>query len=144
MSTADRFSTVNTPAELLSYLSRTSRRSSNPTPSLRGGSPVDATPDELQRAMSGDAFVLFYSPTCGHCQRFEGEFEKIWSEWPSLEGGAALLRVNRSTTEVPERIRDMVKYVPTMLLFKSGDVAEYKGDREASKILGFCKSHGIV
>merc|ERR1719249_133853 len=76
-------------------------------------------------ATTGDWFIKFYAPWCGHCKRLAPTWEEVATE---LKG-----QVNVAKVDVTENkalgTEYGVKGFPTLLLFKDGKMEKYKGDR---------------
>merc|ERR1719373_1040121 len=74
---------------------------------------------------SGDWFIKFYAPWCGHCKKLAPTWEEVATE---LKG-----KVNVAKIDVTENkalgTEYGVKGFPTLLLFKDGKMEKYKGDR---------------
>lgn len=76
-------------------------------------------------ATTGDWFVLFYAPWCGHCKRFK----PTWHQFADQVGH----RINVAQVNVDESKglaeRFSIKGYPTLLFFKRGMYYKYMGNR---------------
>jgi thioredoxin 1 len=73
-----------------------------------------------QETSSGVVLVDFWAPWCGPCRLIAPSVEALASEY---EGRATIGKMNvDENPEVPMRF--MIQGIPTLLLFKNGEVAE--------------------
>ena len=132
--------------DLLSYLKRTNTEA-KPEAALDAAPEaklMDATLAQLNEAVtsSDGAFVLFYSPRCGHCTRFKPEFERLSTLW-DMKPSLMMFSRDGVDEDVPEYVSELSRMVPTMALFrpkKVGGGAEYityEGERDADEIIKF-------
>lgn len=83
-------------------------------------------------ATTGDWFVKFYAPWCGHCKRMAPEWEKLASE----AKGYNVARVD--CTKNPGLARRFgIRGFPTLLFFHKGQMYKYVGPRTAEALDAF-------
>jgi len=85
---------------------------------------------------TGDWFVMFYAPWCGHCKELIPTWENVAIE---LKGD-----VNVAKVDVPAN-RDLgtrfdIKGFPTLKLFSKGQIYTFKGRRSFEELTDFARS----
>lgn len=89
---------------------------------------------------SGDHFVKFYAPWCGHCQRLA----PTWSELAKDLEADPLVSIGKlDCTQAESICRDIgVKGYPTLQYFRDGQKVEhYSGARVLQELKGFVNKH---
>ena len=84
-------------------------------------------------ATTGDWFVMFYAPWCGHCQRLK----PTWAELANEIGDRVnVAKVNADeSTMLAERFD--IRGYPTLLFFHRGKYFKYMGDRDLDSLADF-------
>ena len=111
--------------------------------SIDGSDTVDLTSKTFEHltqaatgATTGDWFVMFYAPWCGHCKELMPTWDKVASE---LKG-----EVNVAKVDVPLNrnlgTRFDIKGFPTLKLFSKGHIYTFKGRRSFDELTEFAKS----
>ena len=81
-------------------------------------------------ATTGDWFVKFYAPWCGHCKRLIPE----WNALAGLLKGEVNVAAVDTTREQGLKRRFKVSRLPVLAFFRRGKVYEYTGERDAESI----------
>merc|ERR1719266_2884232 len=76
-------------------------------------------------ATTGDWFVKFYAPWCGHCKRMAPTWEEVATE---LKGEVNVAKVDVTQSRGLGK-QFGVKGFPTLLLFRKGKMMKYTGAR---------------
>eukprot|EP01036_Dinobryon_divergens_P035866 gene35866-46556_t len=84
---------------------------------------------------TGDWFVKFYAPWCGHCKTLAPAWEEIAQ---SLLGEVNVAKVDVPANQDLGR-RFEIKGFPTLKLFSKGKSYTYKGKRDAESLIAFAK-----
>lgn len=82
---------------------------------------------------TGDWFVKFYAPWCGHCQRLAPDWESLAN---TLEGKINVAEVDCTTNQVTCTRFEIGGY-PTLLFFKDGKYYKYSGPRTVEDMAKF-------
>lgn len=108
-----------------------------PTP---GGTVQVLTEEDFERvtqvatgATTGDWFVEFYAPWCGHCRKLDG----TWTELAEKLGGQVNVGKVDATSNKALVKRFGVKGFPTLLFFSHGKVYKYARPRKLENLLEF-------
>ena len=84
-------------------------------------------------ATTGDWFVMFYAPWCGHCQRLK----PTWAELANEIGDRVnVAKVNADDSTILAERFDIRGY-PTLLFFHRGKYFKYMGDRDLDSLADF-------
>jgi thioredoxin domain-containing protein 5 len=84
---------------------------------------------------SGDWFIEFYAPWCGHCQRLQPVWEQVASE---LKQEVNVAKVDVTTNDSLGR-RFGIRGFPTLKFIRHGLVYDYKGDRSFEALVEFAR-----
>eukprot|EP01084_Bolivina_argentea_P072002 130783_1 len=76
-------------------------------------------------ATTGDWFVKFYAPWCGHCKRLAPVWEEVATE---VKGQVNIAKVDVTQNRALGK-QFNVKGFPTLLLFRRGKMVKYSGSR---------------
>eukprot|EP00286_Rhodomonas_abbreviata_P020451 CAMPEP_0181308240 /NCGR_PEP_ID=MMETSP1101-20121128/11349_1 /TAXON_ID=46948 /ORGANISM="Rhodomonas abbreviata, Strain Caron Lab Isolate" /LENGTH=217 /DNA_ID=CAMNT_0023414593 /DNA_START=18 /DNA_END=671 /DNA_ORIENTATION=- len=91
---------------------------------------------------TGDWFVKFYAPWCGHCKRLVEPWEQLAKELKQErengEAHAIIAKVD-ATIEKSLQERFEVKGFPTLLMFSKGQMYKYSGARDVASLKAFAK-----
>jgi len=91
-------------------------------------------------ATTGDWFVEFYAPWCGHCKTLEPMWEevaeKMLDKRQSGERSAIIAKVD-VTANTYLLTRFKVAGFPTLIMFSQGMQYQFKGERDVEKLLDF-------
>eukprot|EP00282_Hemiselmis_andersenii_P008931 CAMPEP_0114124504 /NCGR_PEP_ID=MMETSP0043_2-20121206/8811_1 /TAXON_ID=464988 /ORGANISM="Hemiselmis andersenii, Strain CCMP644" /LENGTH=209 /DNA_ID=CAMNT_0001217385 /DNA_START=109 /DNA_END=738 /DNA_ORIENTATION=+ len=102
-------------------------------------------------ATTGDWFVEFYAPWCGHCKSLEPIWEEVAEKMlenrQSGERSAIIAKVDATRCKYLAS-RFGIAGFPTLILFSQGKQYQYSGERTAEKLLefamgGFKEAKGI-
>jgi len=77
---------------------------------------------------TGNWFVEFYAPWCGHCKNMEGEWEELAHE---LKGELSVAKIDSTVNSATTR-RFNISSFPTIKYLVHGKVYDYKGSRTVS------------
>ena len=75
---------------------------------------------------TGDWFIKFYAPWCGHCKKLAPTWEEVATE---LKGKVNVAKVDVTTNKGLGNQFD-IKSFPTLLFFKDGKMQQYEGQRD--------------
>eukprot|EP00941_MAST-03F_sp_MAST-3F-sp1_P003844 g3844.t1 len=93
---------------------------------------TDSTFEHLTQASTGattgDWFVKFYAPWCGHCQKLAPKWKHV-AEKASAEGVYSVAHVDISKEE-SLKTRFNIESLPTLIYFRKGMQCNYVGSRE--------------
>ncbi|KAH8416406.1 hypothetical protein KR222_002052 [Zaprionus bogoriensis] len=98
--------------------------------------------DEFQKATAkGIAFVKFYAPWCGHCQKLQPTWEQLATETKASNSGVVIAKVDCTAPENKQVcIDEQVEGYPTLFLFKNGKrQTEYEGSRSLPELQSYMK-----
>mmetsp|Transcript_6315 Transcript_6315/g.16164 ORF Transcript_6315/g.16164 Transcript_6315/m.16164 type:complete len:230 (-) Transcript_6315:250-939(-) len=102
-------------------------------------------------ATTGDWFVEFYAPWCGHCKNLEPIWEEVATAMlekrQSGERSAIIAKVDAAKCKYLAQ-RFSIAGFPTLIMFSQGKQYAYSGERTAEKLLefamgGFKEAKGI-
>lgn len=87
-------------------------------------------------ATTGDWFVAFTAPWCGHCKRLEPTWEELAAKLREEDATVSVARVDATaSTELGRRFG--VRGFPTLLFFHQGRMIRYKGSRALNDLVQF-------
>jgi len=93
-------------------------------------------------ATTGDWFVEFYAPWCGHCKRLEDTWErlanKLGEDKESGDVTPIIAKVD-GTIEKGLTERFGIGGFPTLLMFSKGKMYTYDSERDFDTLYGWCK-----
>lgn len=91
-------------------------------------------------ATTGDWFVKFYAPWCGHCKTLAPIWDDLADELDTDgEGGYTNVAKVDVTQNRGLGSRFEIKGFPTLLYFSKGEIFKYKGRRGISELTAFAK-----
>lgn len=93
-------------------------------------------------ATTGDWFVEFYAPWCGHCKRLEDTWEKLATKLKEDKMGgdvAPIIAKVDGTQEKALTERFKIQGFPTLLMFSKGTMYTYDGARDYDALYAWCK-----
>jgi protein disulfide-isomerase-like protein len=93
-------------------------------------------------ATTGDWFVEFYAPWCGHCKRLEDTWEKLATKLKEDKMGgdvAPIIAKVDGTQEKALSERFKIQGFPTLLMFSKGKMYTYDGGRDFDSLYAWCK-----
>ncbi|CDI80419.1 thioredoxin, putative [Eimeria praecox] len=82
---------------------------------------------------SGDWFVKFYAPWCGHCRKLAPAWEELAKK---LKGQINVAHLEATANPQTAR-RFNIRGYPTLLFFKNGKMYHYKGSRTVDDLYAF-------
>merc|ERR1719373_106610 len=82
---------------------------------------------------SGDWFIKFYAPWCGHCKKLAPTWEEVATE---LKGKVNVAKIDVTTNKALGDRFD-IKSFPTLLYFKDGKMQQYEGQRDKDALCEF-------
>lgn len=85
-------------------------------------------------ATTGDWFVKFYAPWCGHCKKLAPTWEQLADE---LEGGTVNVAKVDVTAARALGKRFGIQGFPTLLFFHHGTIYKYAGKRDLDSLAAF-------
>jgi len=104
------------------------------------GSVIELTDENFEHdtqassgATTGDWFVSFYAPWCGHCKRLNPIWEHLGNE---LQGDINVAKLD-ATIHTKTRRRFHIQGFPTIKLFHHGLVYDYEGPRTIQAMKAF-------
>ncbi|GBG30621.1 Protein disulfide-isomerase [Hondaea fermentalgiana] len=86
-------------------------------------------------ATTGDWFVKFYAPWCGHCKRMASAWENLGEE---LLGEINVAEVNAEKNKALAH-RFKIKGFPTLLYFHQGTMYKFRGKRNVETMAEFAR-----
>jgi len=87
-------------------------------------------------ATTGDWFIKFYAPWCGHCKRLAPTWEEVATE---LKGEVNVAKVDVTQNRALGK-QFGVKGFPTLLLFRRGKMVKYSGARDKDSLVAWAKT----
>ncbi len=90
-------------------------------------------------ATTGDWFVKFYAPWCGHCQALKGPWEELATEAEGSEDRFNVAEVNVSGQNQRLMKRFGIESLPTIRFFSKGKMYDYPGARDAKSMYAFVR-----
>ncbi|KAH8419665.1 hypothetical protein KR009_000409 [Drosophila setifemur] len=99
--------------------------------------------EEFNKAIAeGVAFVKFYAPWCGHCQKLQPTWEQLATETHQVQEGA--VHIAKVDCTAPENkqicIDQQVEGYPTLFLYRNGERQnEYEGSRSLPELQAYLK-----
>ncbi len=108
--------------------------------SAAGGQVIELTDSTFEHdtqastgATTGDWFVKFYAPWCGHCKRLA----PVWDELAlKLDKKVNVAKVDCTKDTVTCKRFDLRGY-PTLILLRGGRMYTYKGGRDAASLVSY-------
>lgn len=97
---------------------------------------------EFEKAIAqGIAFIKFYAPWCGHCQKLQPTWEQLATESDSSESSIVVAKVDCTSPENKQICIDQqVEGYPTLFLYKNGKrQSEYEGSRSLPELQAYIK-----
>jgi len=85
---------------------------------------------------TGDWFIKFYAPWCGHCKRLAPTWEEVATE---LKGEVNVAKVDVTQNRALGK-QYGIKGFPTLLLFRRGKMVKYSGARSKDALVNWAKS----
>ncbi|KAJ1483462.1 thioredoxin-like protein [Baffinella frigidus] len=93
-------------------------------------------------ATTGDWFVEFYAPWCGHCKRLDEPWNKLAEQMAEDKDAGEPVAIIAKVDATIERYlsgRFKIKGFPSLLMFSKGQMITYQGDRSYDDLLVFVK-----
>nr|XP_017016014.2 thioredoxin domain-containing protein 5 homolog isoform X2 [Drosophila takahashii] len=89
----------------------------------------------------GVAFIKFYAPWCGHCQKLQPTWEQLATETHQAQSGVRIAKVDCTAPENKQVCIDQqVEGYPTLFLYKNGQRQnEYEGSRSLPELQAYLK-----
>jgi len=87
-------------------------------------------------ATTGDWFVKFYAPWCGHCKTLAPIWEEVAEELASMGSSVNVAKVDVPKNENLSH-RFSIKGFPTLLFLSKGKVYQFKGRRSKEELVEF-------
>ena len=87
-------------------------------------------------ATTGDWFVKFHAPWCGHCRALAPVWEELATD---LKDSVNVATVD-ITTENGLKKRFGIKSMPTLFFFHHGEQTKYSGERKLDDLAAFARS----
>jgi thioredoxin domain-containing protein 5 len=94
-------------------------------------------------ATTGDWFVEFYAPWCGHCKRLEETWDKLAAKLAEdREAGEITPIIAKVDATQEKKIAERFKIggFPTLLMFSKGQMYTYEGSRTLDALYEWCKN----
>ncbi|KAH8315395.1 hypothetical protein KR067_003003 [Drosophila pandora] len=98
--------------------------------------------EEFDKAIAeGIAFIKFYAPWCGHCQKLQPTWEQLATEAQQAETDVKIAKVDCTAPENKQICIDQqVEGYPTLFLYKNGKRQnEYEGSRSLPELQSYLK-----
>ncbi|XP_034672298.1 thioredoxin domain-containing protein 5 homolog [Drosophila subobscura] len=94
-----------------------------------------------QAVAEGTAFIKFYAPWCGHCQKLQPTWEQLATETHNAQSGVVIAKVDCTAPENKQIcIDEQVEGYPTLFLYKNGQRQdEYEGSRTLPELKAYLK-----
>ncbi|XP_016962415.1 thioredoxin domain-containing protein 5 homolog [Drosophila biarmipes] len=89
----------------------------------------------------GVAFIKFYAPWCGHCQKLQPTWEQLATETHQAQSAVRIAKVDCTAPENKQVCIDQqVEGYPTLFLYKNGQRQnEYEGSRSLPELQAYLK-----
>lgn len=89
----------------------------------------------------GVAFIKFYAPWCGHCQKLQPTWEQLATETHEAQSAVKIAKVDCTAPENKQVCIDQqVEGYPTLFLYKNGQRQnEYEGSRSLPELQAYLK-----
>ncbi|PFH38241.1 thioredoxin domain-containing protein [Besnoitia besnoiti] len=84
-------------------------------------------------ATTGDWFVKFYAPWCGHCKAMANAWESLAKE---LSGKVNVAKIDATSNSITAK-RFKIQGFPTLYYLSNGKMYEYRGERSVEKLKAF-------
>jgi len=97
-------------------------------------------------ATTGDWFVEFYAPWCGHCKRLEDTWEKLATKLgEDRESGEVVPIIAKVDGTMEKALSERFKIAgfPTLLMFSKGTMYTYDGGRDFESLYAWCKDRAF-
>ncbi|XP_030569395.1 thioredoxin domain-containing protein 5 homolog [Drosophila novamexicana] len=98
--------------------------------------------EEFDKATGdGIAFVKFYAPWCGHCQKLQPTWEQLATETQAADLGIVFAKVDCTSPENKQICIDQqVEGYPTLFIYKNGQrQKEYDGSRSLPELQAYVR-----
>eukprot|EP00277_Geminigera_cryophila_P046946 CAMPEP_0173079792 /NCGR_PEP_ID=MMETSP1102-20130122/15475_1 /TAXON_ID=49646 /ORGANISM="Geminigera sp., Strain Caron Lab Isolate" /LENGTH=212 /DNA_ID=CAMNT_0013952423 /DNA_START=105 /DNA_END=743 /DNA_ORIENTATION=- len=104
-------------------------------------------------ATTGDWFVEFYAPWCGHCKRLEDTWEQLANKLgEDKESGSVTPIIAKVDGTIEKGLTERfgVGGFPTLLMFSKGSMYTYESERDLDTLYAWCsngtfrKGHGVA
>ncbi|EDX02494.1 thioredoxin domain-containing protein 5 homolog [Drosophila yakuba] len=94
-----------------------------------------------QTIAEGIAFIKFYAPWCGHCQKLQPTWEQLATETHQAQSTVKIAKVDCTAPENKQVCIDQqVEGYPTLFLYKNGQRQnEYEGSRSLPELQAYLK-----
>eukprot|EP01068_Selenidium_serpulae_P007317 Selendium_serpulae@DN4680_c0_g1_i1.p1 len=106
------------------------------------GTVVNLTDDTFEHdtqatsgSTTGDWFIKFYAPWCGHCKNLAPTWDTLAKE---LKGEVTIADVD-CTVQKSTASRFRIKSYPTLIFLRQGQMYKYNGSREDAALADFAK-----
>lgn len=117
---------------------------SDPIPATQEGPVTNVVTDSFEEVVMNndkDVMVLYYSPTCKHCEAMAPKFDDFGDLLKPYADRITVARIDATSNDVWPR----VKSFPTIKLFKSGSKNEpitFEANRTVHDFVKFAKDNG--
>ncbi|XP_017088141.2 thioredoxin domain-containing protein 5 homolog [Drosophila bipectinata] len=98
--------------------------------------------EEFEKAIAeGIAFIKFYAPWCGHCQKLQPTWEQLATDAQQAQSDVKIAKVDCTAPENKQICIDQqVEGYPTLFLYKNGKRQnEYEGSRSLPELQSYLK-----
>ncbi|EDW31033.1 GL15145 [Drosophila persimilis] len=97
--------------------------------------------DKKEAVAEGIAFIKFYAPWCGHCQKLQPTWEQLATETHNSQSGVVIAKVDCTAPENKQIcIDEQVEGYPTLFLYRNGQRQdEYEGSRTLPELKAYLK-----
>merc|ERR1719491_2760671 len=99
---------------------------------------LEPTDESFAVVQTGNWFVKFYAPWCGHCKKLAPTWDDLATELKG-EVSVAKVDVTADNAETTFAGRFGIKSFPTLLLFKDGKMVKYEGARELAPLAAWAR-----